>query len=583
MTPPSNRSATTNRWCWLLCLGSLALIAGRMATVRSSTGEVPFLSANDRSRWATVSSLVDRRTFNIDYLQSYRDPVTNRRTWQTIDRVQHRDAQGALHNYSSKPPLFPTLIAIPYAVLKTITGWSILKQPLLVGRIVLAIVNLPLLAILFAATISLIQRYRLSPWSTIFLTAMITCGTLVPPFAITLNNHLPAAASVALGLWLLDSQARFGATWWKMLLTGLCIAFSVANELPSLALAPLWILLALRIQAAQIPLANSKTTTKSALIPTAVALLSGILLVAIPFFSTNYLAHQSFRPPYAHRNLGPQLDSLDVSIEHIEDALIATSPAHSALLSALSKKLRVPTDQITLTPARLAGVVRVDTPNNTLAIKAQAATTQLHLWDDWYDYPGTYWSDANRKGIDRGEPSRLRYAFHTMIGHHGIFSLTPMWLLSVLGTVGWLLAGSRFPVGRPNEETDQTNRDLQTHAANTPDHPYAPDFPKQMAATLFLVTLVCTFFYLSRPLIDRNYGGVSVAFRWLIWMSPLWVYLAIPAIRRFSATRIGRIACIVLLVASLLSVGLSMKNPWSHPWLYRWMDNLGWIARGTDR
>jgi hypothetical protein len=565
MSPPSNRSNTTHRWCWLLCLGSLSLIAGRMATVRSATGEVPFLSANDRSRWATVSSLVDRHTFDIDYLQSYRDPITKRRTWQTIDRVQHRDAQGVLHSYSSKPPLFPTLIAIPYAILKSITGWSIVKQPFLVGRILLALVNLPLLAILFASTISIIQRYRLSPWSTIFLTAMITCGTLVPPFAITLNNHLPAAASVALGLWLLDSQARFGATWLKMLLTGLCIAFSVANELPSLALAPLWILFALRIRALRF---------RSSLAVSAVALLAGILLVAIPFFATNYIAHRSLRPPYAHRNLGQHLDSLDLSIENIDDVLDVASPAHSALLSALSNKLSIPTDQITLAPARLAQVVRADTPDKTFAIKAEATKTHLHLWDDWYDYPGTYWSDANRKGIDRGEPSRMLYAFHAMIGHHGVFSLTPMWLLSVLGTLLWLQSRSG---------TDSRTSLGQASPADTTDHPHSPGFPKQMAAALFLVTLVCTFFYLSRPQIDRNYGGVSVAFRWLIWMAPLWIFLAIPAVERLSASRLGRIACTVLLAASLLSVGLSLQNPWSHPWLYRWMDDLGWIAQGTDR
>jgi len=30
----------------------------------------------------------------------------------------------------------------------------------------------------------------------------------------------------------------------------------------------------------------------------------------------------------------------------------------------------------------------------------------------------------------RGEPTRLLYAVHVLVGHHGIFSLTPVWLLS---------------------------------------------------------------------------------------------------------------------------------------------------------
>ena len=34
---------------------------------------------------------------------------------------------------------------------------------------------------------------------------------------------------------------------------------------------------------------------------------------------------------------------------------------------------------------------------------------RLAHWDDWYEYPGTYWKDGNRRGVDRGEPSRLVY------------------------------------------------------------------------------------------------------------------------------------------------------------------------------
>ena len=42
-------------------------------------------------------------------------------------------------------------------------------------------------------------------------------------------------------------------------------------------------------------------------------------------------------------------------------------------------------------------------------------------------------------GIDRGEPSPAVYALHVLVGHHGIFSLTPIWLLSAWGTLVWLV------------------------------------------------------------------------------------------------------------------------------------------------
>ena len=43
------------------------------------------------------------------------------------------------------------------------------------------------------------------------------------------------------------------------------------------------------------------------------------------------------------------------------------------------------------------------------------------------------------KGIDLGEPSPAVYAMHALVGHHGIFSLTPVWLLSASGTLLWLV------------------------------------------------------------------------------------------------------------------------------------------------
>ena len=66
----------------------------------------------------------------------------------------------------------------------------------------------------------------------------------------------------------------------------------------------------------------------------------------------------------------------------------------------------------------------------------------------WYDYEykrhpddrqarPSYW--RNRVGIDQGEPSELTYAVHALVGHHGIFSLSPIWILSVAGLGLWLV------------------------------------------------------------------------------------------------------------------------------------------------
>ena len=64
-----------------------------------------------------------------------------------------------------------------------------------------------------------------------------------------------------------------------------------------------------------------------------------------------------------------------------------------------------------------------------------------------------------------------------------------------------------------------------------------------------VASLVCFLFYLNRPLIDRNYGGVSVCFRWLLWFAPLWLLVVTPVMAWFETTPMRRgtllhIACI---------------------------------------
>ena len=71
----------------------------------------------------------------------------------------------------------------------------------------------------------------------------------------------------------------------------------------------------------------------------------------------------------------------------------------------------------------------------------------LHRADDWYNYTyehnghqvKSYWQ--NPVGVDRGEPSLGLYAVNVLVGHHGVFSLTPIWLLSVAGVAGWMWRG----------------------------------------------------------------------------------------------------------------------------------------------
>jgi hypothetical protein len=172
---------------------------------------------------------------------------------------------------------------------------------------------------------------------------------------------------------------------------------------------------------------------------------------------------------------------------------------------------------------------------------------------NWYTYTymrGTreitsYWSTRESKSkVDQGEDSSLTYVLHVLVGHHGIFSLTPIWLLSLIGAPLWLVReGGRW---------------------------------RALIFWIGLVTFVCMAFYLSRPLVDRNYGGTASAFRWVFWFAPLWLVAMLPALDAVQH-RWQRIVCLVLLGLSAASAAWPTWNPWIHPWAVNWMNHMGWL------
>jgi hypothetical protein len=162
--------------------------------------------------------------------------------------------------------------------------------------------------------------------------------------------------------------------------------------------------------------------------------------------------------------------------------------------------------------------------------------------DNWYDYPGSYWK-TNRQGVDVGEKSTAAYTLHVLVGHHGVFSLTPMWLLSILGAGIWL---------------------------------FRSEWRLKLLALLGLaVSIACVAFYILSPGVDRNYGGNASAFRWAFWLAPLWFVLMLPAADLLSRRAWSRGLGLLLLALSAMSVAYPTWNPWSSPWIMNFMGYLG--------
>ncbi|MEC9092678.1 MAG: hypothetical protein VX438_08240, partial [Planctomycetota bacterium] len=311
--PTQNRRGLFIRWTvYLLIIGSASAAASYrirhvnvfdVATqnLKSSEGS-PLLCANDRSRWCTLRALGDHNRYEIDDIIA--DPQTgefsfDRRKynpfWATIDLVKHRDQHGEMHFYSSKPTLLPTLLAYLYKVVKMATGKDLENHPFAVVQLMLILVNvipMALFLVLLAATLEILSE---DSFTKIILVIAASYGTFLTPFAITLNNHLPAAISVGITLftlvYLLNGSTSLGIHYFN---AGIFSAFAAANELPALSF--------LCFVGLILSLSNLKKTL--------CFFVPGATLVIAAFFYTNHAAHHDWIPPYAHRNDGPLITTL---------------------------------------------------------------------------------------------------------------------------------------------------------------------------------------------------------------------------------------------------------------------------------
>ncbi len=174
----------------------------------------------------------------------------------------------------------------------------------------------------------------------------------------------------------------------------------------------------------------------------------------------------------------------------------------------------------------------------------------------WYQYEGSHWralpTDRMRYGIDwarkTGREGPGMYAVHVLVGHHGIFSLTPIWLLALAAMIVGL---------------------WKVRDAN----PQAGGVPWFVPPLGLLLSVVVVGFYLYR---SDNYGGWTNGLRWLMWLTPVWLTCLLPAADRLAASRAGRVTAYLLLAVSVFSVSYQPWNPWRHPWVYDLMQEMGW-------
>ncbi len=512
----------------LLIITAVGTMLGRIASVQSKRGATPFLSANDRSRWCTIRALVDHGTYAIDQViftkTGKRDPE-----WSSIDVVKHRGSDGREHFYSSKPTLLPTLLAAEYWLIKKVTGATLQDEPFYVGRWMLVLNNILPLVGYFLLLIYLVEQLGKTDWGKLFVIASATWATFITTFAITLNNHTIAAVSALAALaaaWRVWREKE-NASWIWYFIGGGSAAFTAVNELPAMSLF------------AALTAAMTWRSPRRALL----AFLPPAIVIGGVSILTNYLAHDTWKPAYAQRYDGVLLGHLpDNATQQLDQKLVPNELAEE--LSRHQRPNGLDVKVTVVQPGRRWSILDEASQQRFTVVRAQSGL-ELRLSHNWYEYEGSYWLDGVRAGVDRGEPNHLRYAFHVLIGHHGVLSLTPIWLFAAAGLIRSLSSYNEF---------------------------------RAIAALTALLTMLCVVFFLLRPLEDRNYGGVASGFRWLFWLIPLWLLFLIPAMDAIATSRRWRIIAVASLLMSTFSAAYANLNPWSHPWLYQYWSDLGWVV-----
>lgn len=467
---------------------------------------MPTFSSNDRSRWATVRALVENGT----YVVGQRDPAIYRAS--AIALVGQLDPMRAATVASAG---FQARIASSAGIIFE-DGYQSVDKVLHPETLAFYSSKPPLLATLIAGLYWLLH--------TLFGWTLTTHPNAVVRTILILVNVLPFALYLhVLAAWL----ERWSAEPWARLFVFVSAAFATLVS-PFLS-----------------TLSNHTLATFAVL----------FALHAVVRIWEAKQSSDAWEPQRWRR--GPQGYWFVIAGASASFALTMEMPAlaFAGCMAALLIAWNPLGTLLLLAPAAAVPAAAFFLTNYLAVGQWRPVQSEFEGQDSWYQYEGSHWrkpiEGEIRTGIDwaRQHESRAWYAFHVLIGHHGWFSLTPIWLLALWGMVRGGLA---------------------IHAA----FPWEPrQLPWFIPPTTLLVSTVVIGFYLLKT---DNYGGFTVGLRWLMWLTPLWLVCMIPAVDRLAASRAGRGFAYVLLTVSVVSANYSTWNPWRHPWLYDLMMALDW-------
>lgn len=184
------------------------------------------VSWNDIARTATVESLVERGVWTIDgspWLDATKDKVF---------------LNGKF--YSDKMPLLSLIGAGVYAAVRFGFGASLVPDcahSCAYFWLAFVLAGIPAAAMIWLF-FDYARRLGVQMWSVVFGTLAFGLGTMVFPYALVFNHHVPAAASLFASFYILTTHSAIGraALFIAGLLAALAISFDVLSGVTAAAL-----------------------------------------------------------------------------------------------------------------------------------------------------------------------------------------------------------------------------------------------------------------------------------------------------------------------------------------------------------
>ncbi|WP_165225697.1 hypothetical protein [Aquisphaera insulae] len=509
------------------------------------------MGANDISRWCTVWSLLERGTYVIDECP-----------WQveTQDKVKRapagapKDDESAKHYYSSKPALLSTLIAGILYPARKLTGvpldrvvlqereerWTQKPDPGSPGGVKGVLEKPP-------------EAVKWPAYVFYFKPVMI------------LLNIIPFAAFLILYARFLDRYAAGDWTWFFCLVAAafgtylLPFTQTLNNHTVAAFSAFFAIYNLLRIWDE--------------------GRLSGWRFAAVGFFAA-----------FAAVNEIPALAFLALAV-----GLLLFRFPKPTLLFFLPAAIVPLAGSVASQYAAIGEVKLVYTEFGTEAYLWEGSLWKTPLEMDALNDPWFNPEQAAKRGLVA--ESYAKYLFHMTLGHHGFWSLTPIFFLSLAGLIRLLQGGGRglaavallvclasLGVGT------WIALDQAAWMSGGTYHPYARGLlaiPGLLGLLAFLgwwslvrrggspmavgawitavLTAVILAFYTWTPQ-ARNYGGSTQGLRWLFWLIPFWLIVLPAGVAGGQTRRWIRVVSLLALLVSAMSVGYAVRNPWTHPW-----------------